>query len=64
MTITDTTLTVGPIASTKMACPDEQEGKQEATVLAILQAVTEYVIDGETLTLSAPDDKKLVFKAV
>ena len=64
VTITDTTLTVGPIASTKMACPDEQEGKQETTVLAILQAVTEYVIDGETLTLSAPDDKKLVFKAV
>jgi len=56
-------LTVGPLISTKMACPTEQESKQEATVLATLDSVTSYEIEGDTLTLSAPDNKGLVFTA-
>lgn len=56
-------LTVGPLASTKMACESEAESKQEATVLAILDEVTSYTIEADTLTLTAPDDKGLTFTA-
>lgn len=63
VTVKDGALTVGPLATTKMACPTEQEGKQEATVLATLADVTGYTIDGDTLTLSTPTSTGLVFRA-
>lgn len=48
--VTDTTLTFGPIATTKMACePDLND--LEATVLAVLQGEVTYEIDGDTMSL-------------
>lgn len=56
-------LNVGPLMSTRMACPSEAEGKQESTVLAVLDDATGYTIEGDTLTLTAPDEKSLIFTA-
>lgn len=48
--VTDTTLTFGPIATTKMACePDLTD--LEATVLAVLQGEVSYEIDGATMSI-------------
>lgn len=48
--VTDTTLTFGPIATTKMACePDLND--LEATVLAVLQGEVTYEIDGATMSI-------------
>ncbi|MFT3861065.1 META domain-containing protein [Micropruina sp.] len=63
VTIRDAALTVDPIAATSKACADVNEGKQETTVLGILGQVTGYAIDGDTLTLSTPESKALVFTA-
>lgn len=63
VTKTDSTIKVGPIMSTRMACPTEGEGKQESSVLAALGSVTSYAIEGDTLTLSGPDSKGLLFTA-
>ena len=63
VTVKDATIEVGPLASTKMACTNEAEGKQETSVLAILDAATGYSIEGDTLTLTAPDSKGLTFTA-
>lgn len=63
VTIDGSHLVVGPLSSTKMACPTPQEGTQEHTVLTTLQAVTSYTIDGGTLTLTAPRAAGLVFSA-
>lgn len=63
VTIEGDALTVGPLASTRMACVKPGEGEQEATVLSILGDVTGYAIDGDALTLTAPDSKGLVFTA-
>lgn len=57
------TIAIGPLASTTMACPNEAEGKQETTVLSILDAATGYSIEGDTLTVTAPDAKGLTFSA-
>ena len=45
-----TSLTFGPLATTRMACPDEVMA-QETAVLAALEATTASAIDGPTLTL-------------
>jgi heat shock protein HslJ len=63
VTIDGSRLTVGPLSSTKMACPTSQESTQEHTVLTTLQKVTQYAIDGKTLTLTAPGGAGLVFSA-
>lgn len=63
VTIKDSTLKVGPLATTRKACLNADEGKQESTVLGILEAATGYSIDGDVLTLTAPDNKGLVFAA-
>lgn len=63
VTIKDATLAVGPVASTRMACPTDQEGAQEASVLATLEAATSYAIEGDTLTLTTPKSTGLVFTA-
>ncbi len=52
--ITDDTLTFGPIATTKMACPQEQMDL-EASVLSVLQGEVTYTIDGNHLSLRTGD---------
>lgn len=54
------TLSVGPIMSTKMACP-EPLMQQESAVGAILMAAERAVVAGDTLTISAADGRSLVF---
>ena len=48
--ITDTTITFGPIALTKMACPPELTDL-EANVLAVLDGEVAYEINGDNLSL-------------
>jgi heat shock protein HslJ len=48
--IADDTLTFGPIATTKKACPPDQTAL-EASVLAVLQGEVTYEIDGANLSL-------------
>lgn len=63
VSVTGASIEVGPLASTKMACANEAEGKQETTVLAVLDASITYTIEGDTLTLTGPDTKGLIFTA-
>lgn len=53
----------GPLMSTKMACASAGLTAQETAVLTTLQAATGYAIEGDTLTLSAPDGAGLLFTA-
>lgn len=50
----DDTLTFGPIAITKMACPPEQTAL-ETSVLAVVQGDVAYEIDGSHLSLRSGD---------
>ncbi len=52
--ISDTTLTFGPIAITKKACPPEQTAL-ETSVLSVLQGEVTYEIDGSNLSLRSGD---------
>ena len=49
-TIASNSLSLGPIGSTRMACPDPIM-RQEADFLAALEAVTGFTVSGEQLTL-------------
>jgi heat shock protein HslJ len=49
--ITDTTITFGPIALTKMACADEEVDRLERHVLAVLDGEVTYEISGDGLSL-------------
>ena len=53
--------TVGPLRSTRMACPEEGVMEQEARYLALLEKVTTMKLDADTLTLTAPDGQALVY---
>jgi heat shock protein HslJ len=57
----DDTLTFGPIATTRMMCPDDQM-KVETTVLQVLDGTVSYAIDGDVLTISA-DAGTLTYRA-
>ena len=50
----DDTLTFGPIAITKMACPPEQTAL-ETSVLAVVQGEVAYEIDGSNMSLRSGD---------
>jgi heat shock protein HslJ len=50
----DDTLTFGPIATTKMACPPEQSAL-ETSVLSVLQGEVTYEIDGSNMSLRSGD---------
>ena len=50
----DDTLTFGPIAITKMACPPEQT-TLETSVLSVLQGEVTYEIDGSNMSLRSGD---------
>lgn len=49
--ITDATLTFGPIALTKMACPGAGS-ELEATVTKVLDGEVDYTVDGDALTIT------------
>jgi heat shock protein HslJ len=49
--ITDTTITFGPIALTKMACADESFNQLENHVLAVLDGEVTYEISGDSMSL-------------
>lgn len=66
-TATKDTLTIGPIATTLMACPPPAS-EVEGAVLGLLQGDVSYSIDGNTLVLTAqkvtgPGANALVYKA-
>ena len=48
-------LRFGPLATTRMAGPEEAMEREQA-FLAALERVTSYELDGRTLTLLAGDD--------
>ena len=50
--VTDTTLTFGPIATTRMACPPDLTDL-ETTVLTVLQGEVTYEIDGASMSIRA-----------
>ncbi len=58
----DTTLSVGAIALTRMACTDTDSQETEAAVLSVLNGDVGYSIEEKTLTLTA-GAKGLVFQA-
>lgn len=62
VTVDGDSLKVGPLISTRMACPSEEESLQEGAVMSILEAATSFEIEGATLTIHA-DAKGLVFEA-
>lgn len=51
---TDTTIDVGPLGSTRKACPEDIMSAEYAFMQAVESAAT-YKIAGETLTLITPD---------
>jgi heat shock protein HslJ len=53
--IDNNTLSVAQIASTLMACADEQLMQQEIDYLAALQTGMQFAVNGDQLTLSSPD---------
>jgi heat shock protein HslJ len=55
------TITFGPIATTKMLCPDAQA--LENHVLAVLSGDVEYMIDAGELTLTASTGQGLMLRA-
>lgn len=63
VTTSGTTITVGPVASTKMACPSEELTTQEQKVLTLLGAANSYQITGSQLQLSSADGSGLDFTA-
>lgn len=54
---------VGPLATTKMACPEEGVMEQEARYLAVLGKVTTLALDAGGLTLTTADGQALVYTA-
>lgn len=63
VTVDGEKLTVGPVMSTKMACPTEDENKQEMQVLDLLGKATSLKIEGSRLQLTTSDGNGLGFIA-
>ena len=55
-------LSFGPLASTQMACADEDVSAQEAAFFAGLQSVTGYTIDDEGRLVLEGDEGTLTFE--
>lgn len=53
-------LRIGPLTSTRMACP---EGSREGKFLSVLQSATHYDMDGPLLLLLCDGEIKAVFQA-
>ena len=47
VTIVDSDLTFGPLATTRMACTDPDANAQESAFLAAMEEVTGYTVDDE-----------------
>ena len=62
VTVDGQTLKVGPLMSTRMACPSEEETIQEGKLISYLEAATAFEIKGATLTITSGDNG-LVFEA-
>ena len=52
------TITFGPVMSTMMFC--ENVADQEATTLATLQEKTNFILDGNTLTITSADGNSTI----
>lgn len=63
ITVDGSGVKIGPLATTRMACPNQAESTQEAAVLKILESATTYQIRGADLTVTAPDGAGLRFRA-
>jgi heat shock protein HslJ len=61
-TVTGTTITFAPIATTKKACADKAARQIESAVLAVLDGAAEWSITEQTLTLTK-GDRGLVYRA-
>jgi heat shock protein HslJ len=59
-TVEGSQLKLTELVSTLRACADEAQNQQEAAILAALQAVAQYEIDGDTLTLKDADGAALL----
>jgi heat shock protein HslJ len=57
----DTTLDIGPMAATRMACPDAETSVENA-MIATLEGVVDFEIDGPVLQIRN-DDRGLHFRA-
>ena len=62
VTIDGMSFKAGTLASTRMACPGDQD-TQETRFLDILTTATTISVQGDSLTLVAPDGRALVFVA-
>ena len=60
--IDGSTLEVGPLATTRMACADPAVGEQETAFLQALQATTGYTVDDEGRLVLTGDDAELTFE--
>lgn len=61
-TVSGSTITFAPVATTKRACPDRAGRETEAAVLAVLDGAVEWSITEKTLTLTK-GDRGLVYRA-
>lgn len=61
-TVSGSTITFGPVMTTKMACADPAGRQTEAAVLAVLDGAVEWSITDKTLTLTK-GDHGLVYRA-
>ena len=61
-TVSGSTITFGPVITTKMACADKAGRDTEAAVLAVLDGAVVWSITEKTLTLSK-SDRGLVYRA-
>jgi heat shock protein HslJ len=62
-TVSGSTITFGPVMTTKMACADKAGRETEAAVLGVLDGGVEWSISEKTLTLTKAD-RGLVYRAV
>lgn len=60
-TLDGDTIAIGPLASTRMACLDEQLTAQETLVLEVLQSATTASVTHGVLAIMAPDGRGLQF---
>ncbi|WP_137724351.1 META domain-containing protein [Prescottella subtropica] len=63
VTVGDSTITFGPLASTKMACADEAVAEVERSVLHVLDGEVTYAVDGPTMRLTKADGTGLGLRA-
>jgi heat shock protein HslJ len=61
-TVTGSTITFAPIATTKKACADKAGRQVESSVLAVLDGAAEWSITEQTLTITK-GDRGLVYRA-